>query len=417
MKIVQSYWSHPSHFKDERKFGRTKGGFLDELFHYMGWALSCLTLKKFYKKIELVTDKEGEALFINQFNLPYSSVSVCLDELNGYHPELWAIGKIKAYQIQTEPFLHVDGDIFIWKKFGDKAFHKKPLIVQNIDLDYAWYKEMMKAIETHFEFVPTEIYEAYKIRKDFTAINAGIIGGADLGFFQEYTNKAFEFVDKNVECLKSVNIGLFNNVFEQYLFYCLAKAENKNIEPLFNLKPHSEFTELMNFNLVPNFCSYIHLMGFAKKNIFACEQIEMRLKYEFPKYYAHFIKLFPKPFFNSPENRFEKLKKAYQFLRCSDSEAILKQKFCLSAGVKIIEGENETKTLEYTNPQWNKKETIVLEGWDLMLPAFSEPSCGYDIIDSVSEGHSKKEIEELKSKVIEFLMSKLIYKDILKFSK
>jgi len=416
MKIVQSYWSRPSKFKDEGKFGRTVGGFLDERFHYMGWALSCLTLKKWYKNIELVTDSVGASLFINQLNLPYTSTSVCLDELNHYHPELWAIGKIKAYQIQTEPFLHIDGDIFIWKKLGNTSFHQKPLIVQNIDLDYPWYSEMMVAIEKNFEFVPTEIYDAYKIRKDFTAINAGIIGGNDLDFFQTYTQCAFEFVDRNLDCLKQINIGLFNNVFEQYLFYCLAQSQNKTIESLFNLKPHSEFTELMNFNLVPKIKTYVHLMGFAKKNIYACEQIEMRLKYEFPNYYAHFVKLFPKPYFNSIETRFEKLKKAYNFLAQAKAEDILKQNFCLNDGIKFIECENNSKTLEYTNPQWNKKETIVLEGWDLMLPAFSEPSCGYDIIDSVSEGHSKKEIEELKSKVIEFLMSKLIYKDILKFS-
>ena len=185
---------------------------------------------------------------------------------------------------------------------------------------------------------------------------------------------------------------------------------------MFNLSSINEFAELMNMNLVPKLKSFIHFIGTAQKNIYACEQIEMRLKYEFPKYYAHFVKLFPKPYFNSTETRFEKLKKAYNFLAQAKAEDILKQNFCLNDGIKIIECENNSKTLEYTNPQWNKKEKIVLEGWDLMLTVFSEPSCGYDIIDSVSEGHSKKEIEELKSKVIEFLMSKLIYKDILKFS-
>ena len=182
MKIVQSYWSRPSKFKDEGKFGRTVGGFLDERFHYMGWALSCLTLKKWYKNIELVTDSVGAPLFINQLNLPYTSTSVCLDELNHYHPELWAIGKIKAYQIQTEPFLHIDGDIFIWKKLGDLSFHKSPLIVQNVEYDCKWNIEAMVNNEKKLSFLPEEINGAYK-KSDFTSINAGVIGGTDLDFF------------------------------------------------------------------------------------------------------------------------------------------------------------------------------------------------------------------------------------------
>ena len=411
MKIVQSYWSHPSRFKSENSHGRSNGGFINERFHYMGWALSCLTLKRFYKEVELVTDREGISLFIEKLDLPYTNVTSCLDEKNKYHPDLWAIGKIKAYQIQDEPFLHVDGDIFIWKKFGNVQFHKKPLIVQNIDLDYPWYSKMMIDIEESFNYIPIEIIEAYKIMKDFTAVNAGIIGGTDIAFFKKYTESAFEFVDKNISELGKIDIGLFNTIFEQYLFYCMAKAQNKIIQPLFNLKPHSEFTGLMNFDLVPKLSSYIHLMGFAKKNIYACEQIEMRLKYEFPKYYNYFTKLFPVSYFNSPGNRFKNLKRAYSFLAKADTNTILNQKFCLSNHVSVNSG-----CLEFIQPQFSKKEKIKLEGWDLMLPNFSEPICGFDIIDAVSEGHSEKEIKDLKPKIVEFLMAKLIYKDILQFA-
>ena len=43
-----------------------------------------------------------------------------LDELNDYPIELWAIGKLYAYGLQNEPFLHVDNDTFIWSRFSNK---------------------------------------------------------------------------------------------------------------------------------------------------------------------------------------------------------------------------------------------------------------------------------------------------------
>lgn len=182
MKIVQSYWSHPSTFNDESINARSKGGFIDKRFHYMSWALSCLSLKRFYKKVELITDKAGSKLLVTELELPYTDIEVCLDQLNHYHPNLWAIGKIKTYQLQTEPFLHIDSDIYVWKKLGNLSFHKSPLIVQNVEYDCKWNIEAMVNNEKKLSFLPEEINGAYK-KSDFTSINAGVIGGTDLDFF------------------------------------------------------------------------------------------------------------------------------------------------------------------------------------------------------------------------------------------
>ena len=43
-----------------------------------------------------------------------------IDSLNEYDENLWALAKIKAYQTMNVPFLHVDGDVFIWKPFDSK---------------------------------------------------------------------------------------------------------------------------------------------------------------------------------------------------------------------------------------------------------------------------------------------------------
>lgn len=53
---------------------------------------------------------------IDDLKLPYTKVHVVLDELNDYHKNLWAIGKIRTYQLQEEPFIHIDGDVL----FGNR---------------------------------------------------------------------------------------------------------------------------------------------------------------------------------------------------------------------------------------------------------------------------------------------------------
>ena len=360
----------------------------------------------------LISDEEGAKLLIDDLKLPYTKVTVCLDELNHYHPKLWAIGKIKAYQLQKKPFLHVDGDIFIWKFFGENSFNQKALIVQNIDYDYPWYATMMESIEHHFDYIPKAVLLSYRNEENLTGINAGIIGGTDIGFFQRYTHEAFEFVDRNLVNLDKINIGLFNNVFEQYLFYCLAKCEKKKIFPFLNLKPHEEFTDAMTFNLLPNVKSFIHLIGFAKKNIYACEQVEMRLRYEFPYYYQKICKYFDNSYFSNADARYHNLKNTFDFMQKASINDIMKEKFQLSKDARVIIG-NEINTLEYISPQTNTSEAIELTDWNTLLEAFAEPISGEEILEFIAQDVSISDSNKLK---FDFITDKLIYKNILSFT-
>ena len=121
MKIVQSFWSKPhSDALINVWESRSHGGWLDDKYHYMSWALSSYQLRKYYDEVELVTDAAGKELLIDILNLPYTNVVVKLDEINDYDRDLWALGKVYTYSLQQSPFLHVDGDIFIWKPFEKK---------------------------------------------------------------------------------------------------------------------------------------------------------------------------------------------------------------------------------------------------------------------------------------------------------
>lgn len=81
---------------------------------FRSFALSCLLARKNGGPIDLVTDSHGSHLLCDVMRLPYERVSLELQDFAGkYSSELWPLGKIKAYEVQTEPFIHLDGDLFL----------------------------------------------------------------------------------------------------------------------------------------------------------------------------------------------------------------------------------------------------------------------------------------------------------------
>ena len=99
MKIIQTYWSQPTRKRilPGETNGRPLGGWPNEKYHAISWALSCLQLTAFYDKVELYTDKEGERWLIDQCGLPYDEVRVELNCLDNFNHLLWAVPKIYTY--------------------------------------------------------------------------------------------------------------------------------------------------------------------------------------------------------------------------------------------------------------------------------------------------------------------------------
>ena len=110
---------------------------------------------------------------------------------------MWALAKIKAYQSIKEPFIHVDGDVFIWTKI-DESLRDHELIVQNEETTTDYYGKMWRDIRHAISYMPEEM-KRYDLHIDNKAYNMGIFGGTDIDFIQRYTYKAFDFVDKKTD--------------------------------------------------------------------------------------------------------------------------------------------------------------------------------------------------------------------------
>jgi hypothetical protein len=300
MKIIQSFWSQNLTNPLTENYG-----WLSEPYNWLSWILSANQLAKFYK-VELYTDQKGYEILIDKLQLPYHKVHVILDELNHYHKSLWAMPKIKTYSLQNEPFLHVDGDVFIWEKFSNELL-KGDFITQNLEITTEYYEEMWNEICPNLLYVPNEMKD-YINNSNSYAYNMGIIGGNNYEYFKHYAAISTEFVDNNKSVWNSINGFNFNIFFEQVLFYNMIKESSGKVSCLFSDTPNdNDYIGFGDFDKVPNQKNYLHLLGTYKKSERICNNLETYVIKEYPEYFERLRKLFPSYFLHY-EMSFDKSK-------------------------------------------------------------------------------------------------------------
>jgi hypothetical protein len=316
MKIIQTFWSGPagaygpadiSRPADASKLTDTsgpagisgpaasspplglRGGWLSPEYHWMSWALSCLQLKALYGEVELITDRRGKEILIDLLGLPYTSVNTSLEGvLDHYPPQVWALAKIHSYSIQDQPFIHVDGDVFLWQPFSEDIL-QADLVSQNPELNLSFYRTMLDEINTHFAYIPPLFSRQHYADRDIHSSNAGLLGGRDLAFIARYCRMAFEFVDKNLASLSKVNTANLNFVFEQYLLRQLAGQEQRPITYFMeDVVQDPIFRDYVRFEDYP-FVKMVHPVGGFKKMQNICNQLAKKLRKDHPGYYYRIV--------------------------------------------------------------------------------------------------------------------------------
>jgi hypothetical protein len=296
MKIIQSFWTLPM-FKGDQTIhnNRLSGGWINSKYNLLSWAYSCLQLRKFYHNVELITDQIGKILLIDCMQLPYTKVSTDLDVLGNENPELWAIGKLTSMQLQEEPFIHVDGDVFIWERFSEKL-EEASVVVQNREADFTFYRTVLDHLISNNLYVPAVVQKNYLTGEKIDAFNAGIVGGNDVIFFKNYISEALRFGRNAGKTLERFSSGMFNAVYEQHLLYCLTQEKSKHVECLTTCTDKRVINEMFKgystFCQAPGSSKYIHLFGEdAKKNIAICHELERRVRTEYRSCYRRIADL------------------------------------------------------------------------------------------------------------------------------
>lgn len=352
MKIIQSFWSgNQNNINDSY-------GWYSPRYNWMSWILSCQQLVKYYDEVELYTDDFGYDVLIKKLQLPYTKVHVVLNELNIYPKDLWAIAKIKAYSLQEEPFIHIDGDVFIWEKFPEDFLNSK-LVTQNLENTTGYYREMWNSISEHITFIPEELSSFHNGTSNLCC-NMGIVGGNDVKFFKKYCEKSFEFVNKNIEFWNKINLFNFNIFFEQELFYGLSTINSKEIKYLFDeIWGDNAYMGFGDFHMIPHKRTYLHLLGFFKRQATVCKNMEIYTMKYYPESYSKLSKLL---------NKVEESDREIEFLTSKKVIELLK------------EFETEIKTNQFSNQNFLLKRDLYNQGFTNQLDFFLHNKVDFIIV-------------------------------------
>jgi hypothetical protein len=194
MNAIHSFWSVPFYNN------KNNCGWLDIKYFYYSWAFSCLQIKKHYKKIVLYTDSKGKEILIDILQLPYDEVYLNLDVIPSHYSSFYSIGKLYAIAHQNEPFIHFDGDVFIWDYLS--SLDGVEVFTQNLETDLPFNKLAYENIIEKCPFIPNFLNKKIVQECGFASNNLGIIGGTNYEFLKYYSSLSLNFIDQNIDTLK-----------------------------------------------------------------------------------------------------------------------------------------------------------------------------------------------------------------------
>lgn len=281
MRILHSYWTKNIENRSPN------GGWLSQESNIMSWSLSCLNAIKYFGNIELYSDEIGIETLCRQFHLPYTHVHNTFDDdkcINTLPHFLWSIPKIRTYSLQTEPFVHIDGDFILWS-YIDFA---KPLIFQNIEINVPLYEKMYNKLKAEIIHDNTPFINCLTDAFKPAAANMGAFGGTNISFIKDYSTHALEFSIANSNKQSFVTNKQDINCFvEQYYMLYLC---NKNGINYSTLHTPADMNDIMlsskcTYNYPTKQSGFNHFLGASKRQELMCDYVKHELFLNHRSYY------------------------------------------------------------------------------------------------------------------------------------
>ncbi|HEY6900771.1 MAG TPA: DUF6734 family protein, partial [Puia sp.] len=279
-------------------------------------------------------------------------------------------------------------------------------------------------VHKHFSWLPTAL-QVEKTQNIKGLANIGIIGGNNVGFFQEYCQSAKAMISKNEAVLPLINKGTFNQILDEFFFYCLAAEKGLEIDYLINTSPEVSIKHVLRFNLVPLMDKYIHLVGIAKQSKYSCEQLELRFKYEFPEEYRFISRVISDKMpgvWDMESLETERLQRIYRTLpvlyECTvdqivEKRIVLNEKYTIKENIGEQE-EAATYSLHVETPEG--VITSELREQDQLMAYFISPVSINDLLEELSSYNQDKQyLETQKIKLVDFALEKILIDGTLEF--
>lgn len=289
MNIIQTLWC------GNRKLTESQFWWSHAEYNLMSWTLSCHSLREHFEKVTLYTDTEGARILIDTLRLPYSEVIVNFDGFDCLTCH-WALAKVRAYSLQSAPFLHIDGDIYLPQPLPQNALGGA-LTAQNKEYCSEYYKGMIRrflAVD-NLKLAP-KFAEALR-QDDVPSYNLGFCGGNDTEFFGEFCEEVERFFkdnDFNGERFRNADISA-NVVYEQMFFSIMARDKGFEVSTIYpgtirdNGYRADDFCDLSHYEQR----QFIHVLGGHKRTQATCGMVERTLLRKYPEAYERIAALFP----------------------------------------------------------------------------------------------------------------------------
>jgi len=295
LKAVWSLWTKP--------FCQGAGiGWLSFKHYLCSWILSVERGRQWFTTTELVTDSAGAALLVEGVGLRFDRVSLALDDLQDKDPEWWVLGKLRAYALQDEPFIHIDNDVFLWKGFPESLLAAS-VLVQNPETILRegdrWYQpETLELRITQAEggWLPVE-WTWYTRQPGLvqTSYCCGIFGGNAIPFIQHYAKSALAIADHPVNrqaCASLANKVRHVVLLEQYFLSACTHYYVSHPNPSFgNISVDCLFASVDDATARAREVGYTHLIGYAKHDPDLMNRLEHRVQREYPTLYEKCLEI------------------------------------------------------------------------------------------------------------------------------
>jgi hypothetical protein len=293
MKAVWSFWSKPY-------ISGRKAYWASETHHWLSWVLSLETARQHYPETCLMTDSRGAEILVDRLGLGFTRVSTDLDAIADEDPEWWALGKLYAYSVQQEPFVHVDSDVYLWKRLpahleAADVFTQNPEFFSEVG--NAWYQP--ERVDRAFHDQGAVLPEAWQwYRHTSIAERAeccGILGGQHTDFIRHYAKQALRFA---LEPVNESAWQLLGNkacqmtLVEQYLLTACVEYYNSNPVSAYKRLQMSYLFDSLSQAYDPESAThtgFTHLIANAKKSPIIATRLENRVKQDYPESFRRCI--------------------------------------------------------------------------------------------------------------------------------
>lgn len=295
MKYVHSMWSAPS--KKDNFDNEYDMKYLNKNFY--SYFLSALLIKKLGYQIDLYCDKDTAEIYSL---IPYDKIHVIDFDSDGISSKFWIWGKIKTESLINEPFVHIDGDVFMFRDIignNISSGRYKAVVQQREDEKVIGHHFPKAYLSSKNPFVNLKTHNINWDKYGLVAYNCGVVGFSDMSLKNQYTNTVKDILREisnsmDFEDNRKKYAGMFL-IAEQSLLYHI--LQERGIQP-FEIIPYEEIKK-RNYEWFPiaSEKGYCHMWAYSKYKPDSIEKMKVKIEKFFPEYRRNLVQ-FEKKYLN-----------------------------------------------------------------------------------------------------------------------